>query len=88
MTRALDQILGVARGSLASTGSLIKVTEAGHAARQQFEQRGGGLAPLTLSGDDLFDQLVSVGASGGHVTAVSGTGADLTVEAMYPPVED
>lgn len=81
-------ILGVARGSLASTGSLIKITEAGHAGRVQFEQRGSTLAPVTLSGDDLFDQLVSVGASGGHVTAISGSGADLVVEALYPPVED
>ncbi|MTD15444.1 prephenate dehydrogenase [Nakamurella sp. YIM 132087] len=82
-------VLGVGRGSLASTGSLVKLTEAGHAGRMQFEQRGGGLELLTLSGDDLIEQLLSVGASGGHVTAVRREGDDgPEVDAYYPAYDD
>src|SRR5690606_12067916 len=52
LVKAMDDvlgILGVARGSLASTGSLVKITEAGHAARLRFQERGSDLAPLTLT---------------------------------------
>lgn len=77
-------LLGVARGSLASTGSLVKLTESGHAARQAFEQRGAGLEDVTLSGDDLIDQLLAVGAAGGCVTGLRDDGAGWTVDARYP----
>jgi prephenate dehydrogenase len=84
---ALDDalgLMGVGRGSLASTGSLFKLAEAGHAARGRFDERGTGLAPMTLSGDDLVAQLLAVGAAGGHVTGLRGAGPDLLVDAHYP----
>ena len=62
----------MARGSLASTGSLLKIAEGGHLARGQFDARGSGLEPMTLSGDDLGEQLLAVGAAGGYVTGLSG----------------
>lgn len=84
---ALDHalgLLGVARGSLASTGSLAKLTAAGHQARGIFEARGSGLAEVTLTGPCLIDQLVSVGAAGGHVSALQRGEGDLSVTAWYP----
>jgi prephenate dehydrogenase len=84
---AMDEllgILGVARGSLASTGSLAKITDGGHAGRQDFEHRGEGMDLVTLSGEDMVEQLLSVGASGGSVTEVTGRGDDLAVKAWYP----
>jgi prephenate dehydrogenase len=84
---ALDDalgLMGVARGSLASTGSLFKLTEAGHAARGEFEARESGFEPMVLSGDDLIEQLLAVGAAGGYVTGLRGTAADLKVDARYP----
>lgn len=83
MDEALAQ-LGVARGSLASSGSLAKIANAGYEARQAFSNRRAGLEPVTLTGDEMVDQLLSVGAVGGYVTGVSGGGTSLTVEAMYP----
>ncbi len=77
-------ILGVARGSLASTGSLQKITSGGHEAREAFDNRYAGLTELTLSGEDLLDQLISVGSAGGHVTAVEGSGAQTQVHVRYP----
>ncbi len=77
-------ILGVARGSLASTGSLQKLTSGGHEAREAFDHRDAGLTPMTLSGEDLLDQLISVGSAGGHVTAVQGSGAGTRVDVLYP----
>lgn len=77
-------ILGVARGSLASTGSLYKIAEAGHLARGQFDRRADGLQPVTLQGDDLVDQLLSVGAAGGHVSALSRGASGIVVDAWYP----
>ncbi len=77
-------ILGVARGSLASTGSLQKLTSGGHDARRAFETRGAELIQLTLSGEDMIDQLVSVGAAGGHVTSIQGSGEDLEASVWYP----
>ena len=76
-------ILGVARASLASSGSLAKITEFGHAAREQFEARGGDLEEAELTGTDLVEQLLSVGASGGYVSAVL-PGTPLTVRAHFP----
>lgn len=84
---ALDDalaILGVARASLASTGSLQKITSGGHSARMNFDHRGSDLVPMELSGDDLIEQLLSVGAAGGYITAIKGTGAHLTIEGVYP----
>ena len=77
-------ILGVARGSLASTGALAKLTEAGHQARMNFENRGHTLHPVTLSGPDLIDELLTIGPGGGHVTGITGAGEDLRVDAWYP----
>ena len=77
-------ILGVARGSLASTGSLAKLTEGGHRGRLQFEDRGTALQPLTITGADVVEELLAVGAAGGHVSGISGSAADLSVEAWYP----
>ncbi len=77
-------ILGVARGSLASTGSLAKLADSGHDARTQFDGRAGDLSPVTLDGDDLVDQLLAVGAAGGHVSAVRCGNAGPVVDAWYP----
>lgn len=87
LVEALDDalgLIGVARGSLASTGSLRKLTDAGHAARGEFEARANGLVPLTLSGDDLIDQLLAVGAAGGDVTGLRGPVDDLRIDVRYP----
>jgi prephenate dehydrogenase len=84
---ALDDalgILGVARGSLASTGSLQKITSGGHQARSAFDSRGAGLASVTLAGEDLLDQLLAVGMAGGHVSAVEDTPTGLSVSGWYP----
>ncbi len=82
-------LLGVARASLASTGSLVKITEGGHAARLRFDRRGGDLIPVQLSGGDLVEQLLSVGASGGYVTDIGADSDGLVIEALYPdPGED
>jgi prephenate dehydrogenase len=84
---ALDEVLaiiGVARGSLASTGSLVKITEGGHEARMTFESRGAALIPVELSGEDLVEQLLAVGVAGGRVVAVTGSDDDPTVNALYP----
>lgn len=84
---AMDEalgILGVARASLASTGSLQKLASGGHQARAAFEHRSDGLSNLTLTGDDMIDQLLAIGAAGGYVTAIGGAVADLRVAVRYP----
>lgn len=88
---ALDDvlgILGVARASLASTGSLQKITSGGHEARMLFDERGTGLMSVQLDGDDLVDQLLSVGVAGGHVSAVHGPDDAPVVDAHYPDPGD
>ena len=88
---ALDDglgLLGVARGSLASTGSLNKITENGHQARAAFLHRGTTLLPVSLAGEDLVDQLLAVGAAGGSVTGVVRNDGALTVRAWYPDDAD
>jgi prephenate dehydrogenase len=80
-------IMGVARGSLASTGSLFKIAEAGHHARAEFDRRADNLGAVTLDGDDLIDQLLAVGAAGGHVTGLQRTGSGLVISAWYPDGE-
>jgi len=77
-------IMGVARGSLASTGSLFKIAEAGHQARADFDNRADQLSEVTLDGDDLVDQLLAVGAAGGHVSAIQRPESGLIVRASYP----
>ncbi len=77
-------ILGVARGSLASTGSLAKLTENGHRGRLQFDNRGSSLRALTISGSDVVEELLAVGSAGGHVSGIDGSATDLRVEAWYP----
>lgn len=84
---ALDDalaVLGVARASLASTGSLQKITSGGHEARAVFDRRGSDLIDVQLDGDDLIDQLLSVGSAGGHVSGISGPDASPVVAASYP----
>ena len=68
---ALDDalgIIGVARGSLASTGSLVKITQGGHLARVELRPPGGRTRAVTLDGEDMIDQLLAVGMAGGHVS--------------------
>jgi len=77
-------IMGVARGSLASTGSLLKIAEAGHRARADFDARADLLTEVTLDGEDLIDQLLAVGAAGGHVSGITRGEAGLIVRAWYP----
>ena len=84
---ALDEALGrlgVARASLASTGSLQKITDGGHAARLEFEARDAALIDVTLDGDDLVDQLLSVGSAGGFVTGITGPDGAPRIDARYP----
>jgi len=80
-------IMGVARGSLASTGSLLKIAEAGHRARTAFDGRADQLVRVRLDGDDMVDQLLSVGAAGGHVSGIDRGGHGLTVQAWYPDLD-
>jgi prephenate dehydrogenase len=80
-------IMGVARGSLASTGSLLRVAEAGHRARTAFDGRADQLVQVRLDGDDMVDQLLSVGAAGGHVSGIDRGGHGLTVQAWYPDLD-
>jgi prephenate dehydrogenase len=84
---AMDEalaLIGVARASLASTGSLARLAERGHAARMVFDHRGDHLQSVTISGEDLLEQLLAVGAAGGHVTGLVRTDTGLQVSAMYP----
>jgi prephenate dehydrogenase len=39
---------------------------------------------VTLDGDDLVDQLLAVGAAGGHVSAIQRPESGLIVRASYP----
>jgi prephenate dehydrogenase len=87
LVHALDEalaLLGVARASLASSGSLAKIAGGGHEARLAFDRRLSGLRPVVLRGDDMIEQLLAVGAAGGFVTAVTGSAEQLTVRALYP----
>ncbi len=77
-------ILGVARASLASTGSLQRLTASGHQGRDAFDRRAAGLAPLTLTGHDMIDQLLAVGSAGGYVTGLNRNGTDMAVQVQYP----
>ncbi|MEO5833135.1 MAG: prephenate dehydrogenase [Nakamurella sp.] len=77
-------VLGVARASLASTGSLQKLTTGGHRARMIFDERGTALQSVQLDGDDLVDQLLSVGSAGGHVSGIHGSDTAPVVDAHYP----
>ena len=84
---AMDEMLaqlGVARGSLASSGSLAKIAAAGFEARTEFDGRFDGLEPVELSGDDMVEQLLSVGAVGGYVTEIVSAADGLRVHAMFP----
>lgn len=84
---AMDEMLaqlGVARGSLASSGSLAKIATAGFEARTAFNARFDCLEPVELSGDDMVEQLLSVGAVGGHITEIRGGAGGLVVSAMFP----
>jgi prephenate dehydrogenase len=87
---ALDDalgIMGVARGSLASTGSLAKITQAGHLARARFDGRADELTAVTLEGAEMVDQLLAVGMAGGHVSGFERTPSGLAIKAWYPDQE-
>ena len=51
-------------------------------------ERGAHLREVTLRGTDLIDELLSVGAAGGHVTALSTAGSELVATAWYPIDDD
>ncbi|HKR50053.1 MAG TPA: prephenate dehydrogenase [Pseudonocardiaceae bacterium] len=69
--------LGAARGSLASTGGLDATIRAGHLARRAFdaanERTPGDPVHLDLTAPGALTRLREIGRSGGHVTAVHGT---------------
>ena len=67
--------LGAARGSLASTGALAATLQAGHRARQAFEDRhrANGTAEVDLAAPGALHRLREIGQSGGRVIAVEGT---------------
>ncbi|RIJ69874.1 prephenate dehydrogenase [Nakamurella silvestris] len=83
-TDELLGLLGVARGSLASSGSLRTLTENGHLARSAYESRSEQLGEFALSGADLIEELQSVGAAGGYVYAIEGDAKDPLVRVRYP----
>lgn len=76
---ALDSalgILGAARGSLASTGSLGKVLGAGHAGAQALaaaRAAGHTTVRIDLRATDAADALLALGEQGGRITALNGT---------------
>ncbi len=87
LVQVLDETLaqlGVARASLASSGSLAKITAGGHQARLALDGRLEGLEPVRLAGDDLVEQLLAVGAGGGHVTGIEQGPDGLAVHTLYP----
>jgi len=67
--------LGAARGSLASTGALAATLQAGHRARQAFEDRhrANGTTEVDLAAPGALHQLREIGQSGGRVITVEGT---------------
>jgi prephenate dehydrogenase len=67
--------LGVARGSLASTGALKATLEAGHRARAVFEarHRTGETSDVDLAAPGGLRRLREIGRSGGRVVALEGT---------------
>lgn len=69
--------LGVARGSLASTGGLAATIRTGHLARRAFEAaRGGGhegLGYVDLAEAGALERLREIGRAGGRVVALRGT---------------
>jgi prephenate dehydrogenase len=86
VTEAMDEVLaqlGVARGSLASSGSLAMIARRGFEARAALDARFADLQPVTLAGGDMTRRLLAIGAAGGFVTGVTHDGS-LTVRAKYP----
>jgi prephenate dehydrogenase len=83
MDEALAQ-LGVARGSLASSGSLAKIATGGFAAHREFAARFEDLEEVELAGDEMVEQLLAVGIAGGYVTEIEDGPNGLTVTALYP----
>lgn len=87
LLEALDDalgLIGVARGSLASSGSLAKIAAAGYASRQAYDHRFSLFEDMTLTGDDMVDQLLAVGAAGGYVINMTDTSATPSVTVRYP----
>lgn len=79
LLRAVDDALGrlgVARGALASTGSLRATIDSGHRARRAFTGRALTSrveVRLDLTTEDARDALRSLGAQGGRITALDGS---------------
>ncbi|MCP2251702.1 prephenate dehydrogenase [Prauserella aidingensis] len=68
-------LLGAARGSLASTGGLAAMIDAGHEAHATLErQQGAPRTPITLDlrAPDALEGLLSLGERGGWFTALDG----------------
>lgn len=76
-------ILGVARGSLASTGSLQKITDGGHDARMAFEHRRDDLRDVRIEQPSI-DDLITLGNSGGFVREIVRTASKRTVFGREP----
>jgi prephenate dehydrogenase len=76
-------ILGVARGSLASTGSLQKAAEGGHLARRAYERRHDDFADVELV-EPSTDQLLALGTAGGQVTDIRRGGSVRSVVGRAP----
>lgn len=74
-------ILGVARASLASTGSLERISTGGNAARGGYDHRDDGLAELELT-DPTVAELTAIGAAGGYLTEIAPTDSGRTVRGL------
>ncbi|WP_211229500.1 prephenate dehydrogenase [Nakamurella lactea] len=77
-------ILGVARASLASTGSLERISTGGHAAREGYNHRNDGLTEFELV-DPTAADLIAIGAAGGHLTELTRTDTGRTVRGLSHP---
>jgi prephenate dehydrogenase len=75
---ALDDALGklgVARGSLASTGSLRSMLDAGNRGRAALEaqrRRPHTRTKIDLAGTRVRDELLSLGRTGGRIVGIDG----------------
>jgi prephenate dehydrogenase len=74
-------ILGVARASLASTGSLERISTGGNAARVAYDHRDDGLTEFEFV-DPRAADLVAIGAAGGHLNALTQTDSGRTVRGL------
>ena len=75
-------ILGVARGTLASTGSLGKTVEAGHRGFLSMQQEPATTV-VTLN-NPTIDDLLTLGADGGYITGLRRTAQERIVTGIGP----